>query len=75
LGESLGDGDVRGASLVEGVTFPSIVFFGRKLNPSRTGDGGVPDVIPFLKASLLKFVLTTTSHLVDAFASRCPICG
>ena len=49
------------ASPVEGVVFPSTVFHGRKLGPSQMSDGGVPDVIPFLKASLLKFVSATTS--------------
>jgi hypothetical protein len=41
------------ASPVEGVVLPSTVFHGRKSRPFRTGDGGVPDVTPFLKASLL----------------------
>lgn len=70
LGESLGNVDARGAaSPVEGVTFPGVVFHGRKPNPSRTSDGGVLDVTPFLMASLLKFVSATMSTSVDAFAS------
>jgi hypothetical protein len=48
------------ASPVEGVMFPSFVFRGRKPGPPRTSDGGVPDVTPFLKASLLKFVSATS---------------
>jgi hypothetical protein len=76
LGESLGDGDARGRRFpVEGIAFPSTVFHGRKPDPSWTSDGGVPDVIPFLKASLLKFVSATTSPSFDAFASRRPVCG
>jgi hypothetical protein len=47
------------ASPIEGVMFPSFVFRGRKPGPPRTGNDGIPDVTPFLKASLLKFVSTT----------------
>lgn len=43
---------------VEGVTFPSNVFHGRQLGPSWICNGGVPDVTPFVKASLLKFCLS-----------------
>jgi hypothetical protein len=38
---------------VGGVVRPITVFHGRKPRPFRTGDGDVPDVTPFLKASLL----------------------
>jgi hypothetical protein len=41
------------ASPVEGVVLPSTVLHGRKPRPFRTGDGGVLDVTPFLKGSLL----------------------
>jgi hypothetical protein len=41
------------ASPAEGVVLPSAVLHGRKPRPFRTGDGGVLDVTPFLKASLL----------------------
>jgi hypothetical protein len=70
LGESLNDGDARGCRFpVEGVTFPGAVFHGRKPSPSRTSDGDILDVTPFLMASLLKFVSATTSTSFDAFAS------
>jgi hypothetical protein len=65
---------VGAASPVEGVMFPSTVFLGRKLGPSQTSDSGIPDIIPFLKALLLKFVSATTSPSVDAFASQRPVC-
>jgi hypothetical protein len=55
------------ASPVEDIVSPIIVFCGRKPGPSRTGDGGVLDVTPFLKASLLKFVSATSSPSVVAF--------
>jgi hypothetical protein len=42
---------------MEDVAFSGTVFHGSKPDPSRTCDGGVPDVTPFLKASLLKFHL------------------
>jgi hypothetical protein len=48
------------ASPIEGVVFPSYVFRGQKPGPPWTGDVGVPDVTPFLKASLLKFVSATS---------------
>ena len=52
LGESLGDGDARGRRFpCWGVVFPNMFFLGRKPGPSRTRDGVVPDVTPFLKAS------------------------
>jgi hypothetical protein len=52
LGESLGDATPLGAaSPVGGVVFPNMFFLGRKPGPSRTRDGVVPDVTPFLKAS------------------------
>jgi hypothetical protein len=41
------------ASPDEGVVLPSTVLHGRKPRPFRTGDGGVLNVTPFLKASLL----------------------
>jgi hypothetical protein len=41
------------ASPGEGVVLLSAVFHGRKPRPFRTDGGGVPDVTPFLKASLL----------------------
>jgi hypothetical protein len=64
------------ASLVEGVVFPSTVFRGRKLGPSRTADGGVPDVTLFLKASLLKFVSATSSPSKIVFVFRAQFaCG
>jgi hypothetical protein len=62
-------------SPVKGAVFSSAVFHGRKLGPSQTSDGGVPDVTPSLKASLLKFVSATTLSLVVAFASLRPVCG
>lgn len=62
------------ASLVEGVVFPSFVFRGRKPGPPRTGDDGVPDVTPFLKALLLKFVSATSLPSVVAFVFRVPVC-
>jgi hypothetical protein len=62
LGESLSDGDVHGCRFpVESVALPSTGFLGQKPGPSRTCDGGIPDVTTFLKASLLKFVSATTS--------------
>jgi hypothetical protein len=42
---------------------PIFVIRGRKPGPPRTSDGGVPDVTPFLKASLLKFEVRL-SHVV-----------
>jgi hypothetical protein len=60
---------VGAASPVGGVTFPSIVFLGRKPDPSRTRDGVVPDVTPFLK-----FVSASASPSVVAFASRRLVC-
>jgi hypothetical protein len=62
------------ASPVEGVVFPSFVFRGRKSGPPRTGDDGIPDVTPFLKASLLKFVSATSPPSVVAFVFWVPIC-
>jgi hypothetical protein len=62
------------ASPVEGVVFPSFVFRGRKPGPPRTGNDGVPDVTPFLKALLLKFVWATSSLSVVAFVFRVPVC-
>lgn len=38
-------------SPVEGIIL-SAIFHGRKPNPSRTSDSGIPDVTLFLKASL-----------------------
>jgi hypothetical protein len=58
---------------VEGVVFSSIVFRGRKPDPSRTGDGGIFDVTTFLKASLLKFVSTASSPSVVAFVFQGPV--
>jgi hypothetical protein len=58
------------ASPIEGVTFPNTVFLGRKFGPSRTRDGDVLDITPFMKVSLLKFFSTTTSPSVVVFASR-----
>jgi hypothetical protein len=76
LGEILSGGDARERCFpVEGVAFPSTVFHGQKFDPSRTDDGGVPDVTPFLNVSLLKFVSVTASPSVVAFASRRPVCG
>jgi hypothetical protein len=63
------------ASPVEVTTFPRTDFHWRKLGPSRTCDDGIPDVAPFLKALLLKFVSAMPSPLVDAFASWRPLCG
>lgn len=75
LGERLGDGDARGRRFpVEGLIFSSVVFHGQKPGPSRTSDGGVASVTPFLEVSLLKFVSATTSPLVVAFASGRPVC-
>jgi hypothetical protein len=62
------------ASPIEGVVFPSFVLRGRKPGPPRTGDDGVLDVTPFPKASLLKFVSTTSSPSVVAFVFRAPVC-
>jgi hypothetical protein len=44
------------ASPVEGTVFLRYVFCGRTPGLSRTDDDGVPDVTPFLKASVLMFV-------------------
>ncbi|NP_001132620.1 uncharacterized protein LOC100194094 [Zea mays] len=62
------------ASPVEGVVFPSFVFHGRKPGPPRIGDDGIPDVTPFLKVSLLKFVSATSSPSVVAFVFWVPVC-
>jgi hypothetical protein len=62
-------------SPVESVVFRSTIFYGWKLGPSQRSNDGVLDVSPFLKASLLKFILAMTSPLVDAFASQHLVCG
>lgn len=54
--------------------FSSTVFRGQKSGRSRTDDSGVPDVIPFLKASLLKFVSVTSSPSTAAFVFRSSLC-
>jgi hypothetical protein len=70
LGKRLDDGDARGRRCpVEGIAFFSTVFYGRKPGPSRTYDGGVPNVTPFLKASLLS---ATTSPSVCCFRFSAP---
>jgi hypothetical protein len=81
LRESLSDGYSSGPhNPCWGRRIPCTVFCGRKPGPSRIGDGGVPDVTPFLKASLLKFVLATSllwwlfSFFGDRFACKGGAC-
>jgi hypothetical protein len=76
MDESLDDGDARGRRFpCCGCRIPSTVFHGRKPGLSRTSDNGIKEVTPFLKASLLEFVSATMSPSIDAFASRCLVCG
>jgi hypothetical protein len=61
---------------VEGVALPNTVFHEQKPGPSWTCDGGVPDVTPFLKASLLKICFGhDVAFWLMLFPSRRPICG
>jgi hypothetical protein len=58
LNESLDDCDAHVSCLhYGGRGISSTVFHGSKPDPSCICDGGVTDVTPFLKASLLKFCL------------------
>lgn len=61
------------ASPVEDVASPALSSMDE--SPVHRGHATVMsgDIILFLKASLLKFVLALTS--ADAFTSRCPMCG
>jgi hypothetical protein len=76
LGESLGDGDARGRRFpCWGVVFPNMFFLGRKPGPSRTRDGVVLDVTPFLEGVALKFVSASASPSMVAFDSQRLVCG
>jgi hypothetical protein len=56
-------------------TFPSTVFLRQKFGPSWTCDSGIPNVTPFVKASLLKFCFVHDITFRLMLSPWHPVCG